>query len=252
MNYVRKRAKIAGNIFSVLGYINIFILIIILFALISTKDFSSIPMVLIVLGGIIFALFSLSYILKNKPEKIIPALNNTNDNDETYASYYKAEWFYKDVYSEYCKKHNVEKVTTQAEVTRIWEYTFNKLSVFLTWLLDRDFFIFEDEEIQEGAEKLKTRKITANEFFVVSCAMSFSKSEIKKSAIDFVNDYFYFGIHKYGNYEEDYNYFIKNKLNKDVNEIIFSWDEYEQFKQILNKAYDNYTKGINEEKKQSE
>ena len=74
--------------------------------------------------------------------------------------------------------------------------------------------------IEEGARKLKAREITANEFFVVDCNMAFSKDEIKKSAIDFVNDYFYFGTHKYGSYEEDYNNFIKNTLHKDENEIV--------------------------------
>ena len=244
----RKRAKVASIFLKIMGFILAFVLLIALISLISTKDFKTIPIIIIFIF-IIVAIFIISNVLKNKPEKLIPALNNTNDNDGKNTLYYKAEWFYNEVYSQYCIKHDVEKVTNESEVKRIWEYAFNKLSVFLTWLIDRDFFAFENEEIEEGARKLKAREITANEFFVVDCNMAFSKDEIKKSAIDFVNDYFYFGTHKYGSYEEDYNNFIKNTLHKDENEIVFNWDEYEQFKLVLDQAYDNYNKKIIEEKR---
>ena len=237
----RKRAKIASVFFKIMGFILTFVLLLALISIISTKDFKAIP-IFIIVALITVALFILSNVLKNKPEKLIPALNNTNDYDGKNTSYYKAEWFYNDVYFKYCKKYNVEEVTDEAEIKRVWEYTFNKLSAFLTWLIDRDFFAFEYEEIEEGARKLKAREITANEFFVVDCNMAFSKNEIKKGVIDFVNDYFYFGTHKYGSYEEDYNNFIKNTLHKDENEIVFNWDEYEQFKLVLDQAYDNYNK----------
>ena len=203
----RKRAKIASIFLKIMGFILTFVLLLALISIISTKDFKAIP-IFIIVALITVALFILSNVLKNKPEKLIPALNNTNDYDGKNTSYYKAEWFYNDVYSKYCKKYNVEEVTDEAEIKRVWEYTFNKLSAFLTWLIDRDFFALGYEEIEDEAKKLKAREITANEFFVVSCNMSFSKDEIKKSAIDFVNDYFYFGTHKYGSYEEDYNNFI--------------------------------------------
>ena len=244
----RKRAKVASIFLKIMGFILTFVLLLALISIISTKDFKTIPIIIIV-ALITAALFILSNVLKNKPEKLIPALNNTNDYDGKNTSYYKAEWFYNDVYSKYCKKYNVEEVTDEAEIKRVGEYTFNKLSAFLTWLIDRDFFALGYEEIEDEAKKLKAREITANEFFVVSCNMSFSKDEIKKSAIDFVNDYFYFGTHKYGSYEEDYNNFIKNTLHKDVDEIVFDWDEYEQFKLVLDKAYDNYNRKINEEKR---
>ena len=243
----RKRAKVASIFLKIMGFILAFVLLIALISLISTKDFKTIPIIIIV-ALIIVAIFIISNVLKNKPEKLIPALNNTNDNDGKNTLYYKAEWFYNEVYSQYCIKHDVEKVTNESEVKRIWEYAFNKLSVFLTWLIDREFFVFENEEIEEGARKLKAREITANEFFVVDCNMAFSKDEIKKRVINFVNDYFYFGTHKYGSYEEDYNNFIKNTLHKDENEIVFNWDEYEQFKLVLDQAYDNYNKKINEDK----
>ena len=221
----RKRAKVASIFLKIMGFILAFVLLIALISLISTKDFKTIPIIIIFIF-IIVAIFIISNVLKNKPEKLIPALNNTNDNDGKNTLYYKAEWFYNEVYSQYCIKHDVEKVTNESEVKRIWEYAFNKLSVFLTWLIDRDFFAFENEEIEEGARKLKAREITANEFFVVDCNMAFSKDEIKKSAIDF----------------------IKNTLHKDENEIVFNWDEYEQFKLVLDQAYDNYNKKINEDK----
>lgn len=243
----RKRAKVASIFLKIMGFILTFVLLLALISIISTKDFEIIPIIIIFIF-IIVALFIISNVLKNKPEKLIPALNNTNDNDGKNTLYYKAEWFYNDVYSKYCKKYNVEEVTDEAEIKRVWEYTFNKLSAFLTWLIDRDFFALGYEEIEDEAKKLKAREITANEFFVVDCNMAFSKNEIKKGVIDFVNDYFYFGTHKYGSYEEDYNSFIKNTLHKDENEIVFNWDEYEQFKLVLDQAYDNYNRKINEDK----
>ena len=106
----RKRAKVASIFLKIMGFILAFVLLIALISLISTKDFKTIPIIIIFIF-IIVAIFIISNVLKNKPEKLIPALNNTNDNDGKNTLYYKAEWFYNEVYSQYCIKHDVEKVT---------------------------------------------------------------------------------------------------------------------------------------------
>lgn len=239
MKDYRKRGKIASTLLLIIGIITTFLAFISLIIIIIEKDFGIISAFIAFVFLSIFC-YIVSWILKNKPEKLFPTLKNTTDK---HLIHYKAEWFYDDVYHEYCIKNNVPKVKDEKEIQKIWQYSLNKLSVFLTWLIDKDLFIFEYDDEEKEAQKLKRRDITANEF-LTNIGLSFSNDCIKENAVNFVNDYFYFGTHEYGNYEEDYEKFIKNQLHKDVNEIVFSWEEYEQFKLVLDEAYDNYKKQI--------
>ncbi len=248
MSNYEKKIKFLSTFLLIMGFICAFFFSICLICLLFVKEVDSIVLVGIIFGFISVGCFCLSYISKKNPEKIFSNNINNNNNNKRYSQNYKAEWFYMDVYSKYCRNHNIKEVTSEEELKKIWAYTLNSLSVFLTWLIDNDLFIYEDEEIKDEAKKLKERMVSANEFFADSCSLCFSIDDVRESAKNFVADYFYFGEHKYGNYEDDYNNFIKNKLHKDVNEIVFDWNEYEQFKLFLDKVYDNYNIKIKEEK----
>lgn len=78
------------------------------------------------------------------------------------------------------------------------------------------------------------RRITGSEFLTAYCDEMICRNDIANKVIDFVDEYYI------KNYSEDYKNFVENKLNKRICGIVFNWEEYDEFKKIINDRYRQY------------
>ena len=151
----------------------------------------------------------------------------------------KAEWQYQSCLKEYCRINNKkEEEITEKDEEFIWECCGLLISYFLTWLINNNFFKFEDIGIDEDAiNKVKNRKIKTTKFFGNELDYKLTRNDISEDIIDFVDDYYSSGFYN------DYPNYMDKISCKNLFCTEFSCEDYDNIEKIINKAYLKFKKG---------
>lgn len=148
----------------------------------------------------------------------------------------KSEYHYDSACRKYCEQYNKKKedLNDQDKVI-IWECAGNHIAIFLTWLIEHDFFIGEaGENIDDVIREVKERKITGREFLADYLDETLVRYELSDKVYGFIEDYYN------DQYFKQYSCFIEKNLNKSVYGTVFSWKDYDMVKNIIEEAYDNF------------
>ncbi len=136
---------------------------------------------------------------------------------------------------------STEEELSEEEEAIIWQYASNHMAFFLSWLINRDFFIIESiadsdntEEVVKAIKQVKNQKMTGYTFLSSYCDMKLCKNNVAESARDFAESYYN------DKFKKDYKGFVKMVLGKEVNGFVFSWDEFDGFSGIIDIAYENF------------
>lgn len=147
----------------------------------------------------------------------------------------KSKYHYDSACEKYCKQYDKRKEELNDEdISVIWEYAGNHIAIFLTWLIEHDFFTGEEgESIEKEVREVKERKITGDEF-LSGLDETLVKDDISDKVYDFIDDYYDV------KYLEDYNSFMKKNRKKGMYETVFSWEDYDALKPVIDEAYNSF------------
>lgn len=178
--------------------------------------------------------------LKNPSFYISNGKNNKLSNNSFECI--KVEWYWEEVSKVYCEMNNkdISQLDSNDEL-KIWKYAGLSIAFLLTWIIENNFYVSEDEKIKKYVDEVKKRNMTGSEFLSDICDEKLISDEISNKIIDFIEDYFITkGSHLFGNYDDDYKEFIENVLNKKLYNNEFSWDDYDRFKVYIDNAYKKF------------
>lgn len=147
----------------------------------------------------------------------------------------KSKYHYDSACEKYCEQYDKRKEELNDEdLEIIWEYAGNHIAIFLTWLIEYDFFIGEEGEgLEDEIREVKDRKITGDAF-LSGLDEVLVKDDISDNVYDFIDDYYDV------KYLEQYRSFMKKNRKKNMYETVFSWEDYDALKPIIDEAYHNF------------
>ncbi len=147
----------------------------------------------------------------------------------------------------YCAMENTTKEEVVAKLkdkeddqTRVIEktlmqYAGNHIAYFLTWLIEKGFYNEHgDEEVLKSLNKVRAKEIDGYRFLTECCGNKLTREMISTSGIDFVDSYYN------DRFKMDYNEYVIKVLGERVNGLTFSWEQYDNFKGLIDIAYENY------------
>lgn len=211
---------------------------------VSIED-SSASVVLVTLLYIVFGLCSIilgiygvrNWYKRNKGQ------SSKDENEQGKMRRYKVEWLWDSACEVYCKNNNKNSGELSGEdEAKIYELAGNDVALLLTWIIKHDFFRAEDD-IEEYVKEVKSGKTSGSDFLSDVCDYKLSRDDFSDEITGFIDDYFqHDGEHQSGCFEDDYESFITDDLQKEMFTVEFSWDEYKAFKKYIDKAYRKYKK----------
>ena len=169
-------------------------------------------------------------IFKEKKNKVTDI---TDDSATSFRSD-KAEWQWHSAEKYYCEQFNKSPDRlTEGDKTIIWGFAGNHIAFFLTWLIRHDSLgeIHLEDSEKNDIEAVKSKTMTGTEYLINNCDMVLCREDISANALPFVDSYYD------TKYMDDYGEYTKDK----VLSTVFSWDDYEGFEPILDKAYREYS-----------
>ena len=155
---------------------------------------------------------------------------------------YKVEWLWENACEVYCKNHGKNPAElSDEENEEIYDLAGNDAALLVTWVILHDFFVAEDEDMEKSFEEVKNKELTGIDFLGGECDYKLSRSDFSEEIIGFIDDYFaYDGAHGCGDFEEDYKTFVTEDLKKELYAVRYDWEEYEAFKDYIDRAYQKY------------
>ncbi len=184
---------------------------------------------------------------QNDEKRTLRIRNSENDGTEVDSvPEFKCDivkWHYTRAESVYRAQENkIEgEELEDSDMEIICEYAGNHIAYFITWLIENNFYNVDAavgpdriEEVNEAIKKVKSKKITGYTFLSEYCDKKFYKKDVVEDVRDFVSSYYN------DKFKVDYKGFIQMSLGKEVNGLVFSWDEYESFSGMIDIAFENH------------
>ena len=150
----------------------------------------------------------------------------------------KAKYQWDSSAEEYCRQFNKTMDELEADdYDVIDEYAANHIAFFLTWIIQNGFYTTDaPEDILEAAEAVKHETMTGTAFLTQYCDGVLNREDLSPEIRGFAD--FYYDP----DYLNDYTSFVENDLRKTVPGIGFTWEEYHQFRHVMDHAYKMYLK----------
>ena len=121
---------------------------------------------------------------------------------------------------------------TQEDADIIWERACNHLSMFLAWAIIKGHCgKVHLEEEPEAVRQLINREISGTDFFIKYCDCKLWREDFSETILPFVDAYYE------SRYLNDYVSVTRNKLHKEPLTSSFSWDSYEVYEKMIDRAY---------------
>jgi len=152
---------------------------------------------------------------------------------------YKVEWLWDAACEVYCKNNHitVEELSDE-DGDKIYDLAANDVALLVTWVIMHDFFIADDKRMEKWFEEVKNREQTGLFFLASACDYKLSRRDFSEEIIGFIDDYFeHDGVHECGDFSKDYESYVTSVLKKELYTVEFSWEEYDAFKEYIDKAY---------------
>ncbi len=112
---------------------------------------------------------------------------------------------------------------------RLRECAGNHIVYFVVWLIEHNLYIADID-----LEKVKNREVGGYSFLVDNCSGKFTRGNLDVRVYGFVDKYYN------KKFKLDYKDFVEMVLGEEVYGVTFSWEEYDQFKGLIDIAYENY------------
>ena len=180
----------------------------------------------------------------NNPSNYIPkAVNNIN----THRGYlYNSEWNWDIAEANYRIQYNKKDTDLNEEDEKIiWKYCCSEIAFYLAWLVENDFFTL-DPIMNETIEKAKNRQTTPDILFE-SIDMKLSEEDVSNTILPFIdyclNDGFESIDNFYDKVSQKYAKVFTDKYDERERRrysLTFKWDDYDEFKKLLDKEYKDY------------
>lgn len=143
----------------------------------------------------------------------------------------ESEWYWDTACEEYLVQTNKKsEELNDTDRNIIWSYARNHIAMFLTWLIDHDFYNYTDVYEFEETKKVKERRMTGSEFLEKYCDDVLCNEDISEEVRDFAGNYYQIYIEKYAEYMSD-------KSDKKMYATAFSWADYDKIKKIIDNDY---------------
>lgn len=155
---------------------------------------------------------------------------------------------------QYCKQTGKsEEDLTEADEDIIWEHAYAQITYLLAWIAEHDFYAPQEGDsafLEEIIADVKARKKSPS-FYIAENDGTLFKANIKPEAIGFVKEYMnnseYVNGHEVakpgdiiGAYYPEVEAFAKEHLNAEMFGFPFRWEDYDCFKENIDKAYEKY------------
>lgn len=150
----------------------------------------------------------------------------------------KAEWSEEAVQQEYCRIHGIEEENlTDRDRERIERYSANRLLYFIKWLVKHDFYIYDEEDMNEIMD-IAEDKVNPSGLFehMDNCL---SMENIKPELGFFMTQYFEYSHSEISRYIDDYLSVVHRQRNIDYC-LEYSEDLYEPIEKLIDLAYLKY------------
>lgn len=136
---------------------------------------------------------------------------------------------------EYCNQYNKTfKELTDKDQEIIWDYAGNHIAFFITWIIQNNFMSSLHADEINDIEAVKNEKMSGTDFLMNNCDGVLSREDLSDDILEFVD--LYYDAH----YLKDYCECMENELHRTVLRIGFSWEDYNDFRHVIDKAYTNY------------
>ena len=148
----------------------------------------------------------------------------------------KAEWQYETAMEYYCiETGKMREELTQEDADIICERACNHLSMFLTWAIIKGHCgKVHLEEEPDAVRQLINMEISGTDFFIKYCDCKLWREDLSETILPFVDAYYE------SRYLNDYVSVTRNKLHKEPLTSSFSWDSYEVYEKMINRAYKHW------------
>lgn len=153
--------------------------------------------------------------------------------------YDKSKYQWDSAAKEYCNQfHKTFEELTDNDEEIIWEYAGNHIAFFITWIIQNNYISSMHADEKDDIEAIKNEKMNGSDFLMNNCDGVLSREDLSDEILEFVD--LYYDSH----YLDDYCVCMEDRLHKNVLGIGFSWEDYNNFKYVIDKAYINYKKGM--------
>lgn len=181
----------------------------------------------------------------NNPNNYIPKTVNNNTN--TYRGYlYNSEWNWDIAEANYRVQYNKKDTDlNEQDEEIIWKYCCSEIAFYLAWLVENDFLTL-DPIMNETIEKVKNRQTTPDALFE-SIDMKLSEEDVSDKILPFIDYCLNDGFESIDNFfnkvSQKYAKVYTDKYSERDRRrcsYTFKWDDYDEFKKLLNKEYKDY------------
>lgn len=141
----------------------------------------------------------------------------------------------------YCRKTGkAEKDLTKEDERIIWQNSYDDFAYLLMWIIENDLYQPTKDHDEDSAREakslvnlIKSRKEVPTAY-LEGYEGYFMEDEVKKKARDFVIEYYR------GSYDAEVRAFAREKLDSELYGFPFRWEDYDAFKENIDKAYEEF------------
>ncbi len=182
----------------------------------------------------------------NNPQNYVS--NIVNNKTITSRGYlYNSEWNWDIAEANYRIQYNKKDTDLDEQDEEVvWKYCCSEISFYLAWLVENDFLTLDDPIMDETIKMVKNREKTPDVLFE-SIDMKLSEEDISDTILPFLDYCLNDGFESIDNFYDKVSQKNANAFTNKYNEserrrfsFIFEWDDYDEFKKLLDKEYKDY------------
>lgn len=149
----------------------------------------------------------------------------------------KSKYQWDSAAKEYCSKFSKKyEDLTEKDKKIIWGYAGNHIAFFITWIIQNNYISSMHADEKDDIEAVKNEKLNGTDFLMNNCDGVLSREDLSDEILEFVDSYYD------EHYLNDYCICMEDRLHRTVLGTGFSWEDYNNFKYVIDNAYTNYKK----------
>lgn len=169
-----------------------------------------------------------------KKKKCPPPQAEKNTN--RYRSFDRIDVHYTQAMEPYCAlRSKTEEDLSDEETDDIWRMAGNHIGFFLTWLFCHHYEGSLHDDEPQAVEQVRTGQLLGVDFLMQYCDGKFWGEDFSDDIFPFVDAYYD------DHYWTDYANWVVNELHDLPYEFIGTWEDYQTFAPMLEKAYKKFS-----------
>ena len=159
--------------------------------------------------------------------------NIDRSNEEEHCVYEKVDYHFEQAEKVYLQTYKLEKLSGD-DLRIIERYAGNHIGLFLTWIIENDFFNNEYDIDNRDFEKVKSGELLGVDFLMKHMDGKFYSSDVIPHIRPFAK------LYNENWFWRDYTYWATQELCDLPFEFVATLEEYNSFKPIIDKRYHEF------------